>query len=78
VKVLFVGDIVGSPGRAVLGQHLPRRKAAGEIDLCVANGENAAGGFGLTRSVADELFASGVDVITGGNHLWDRDTAAWW
>jgi metallophosphoesterase (TIGR00282 family) len=72
VNILFVGDIIGAPGRLALRSHLPERKAAGEIDLCIANGENAAGGFGLTRKVASELFELGVDVITGGNHIWDK------
>ncbi len=72
MKVLFVGDIVGSAGRLALARELPARRAAGEVDFCVVNGENASGGFGLTREVATELFDLGVDVITGGNHLWDK------
>jgi metallophosphoesterase (TIGR00282 family) len=72
VKVLFVGDIIGSPGRLALSRYLPELKARGEVDCCIVNGENAAGGFGLTREVSTELFDLGVDVITGGNHLWDK------
>jgi metallophosphoesterase (TIGR00282 family) len=71
LKILFVGDIVGSPGRLALGACLPELKAQG-VDVCIVNGENAAGGFGLTRGIAEHLLDSGVDVITGGNHLWDK------
>ncbi len=55
---------------------LPRLRAEWDVDFCIANGENAAAGFGLTRGTADEIFAQGVDVITTGNHLWDRKEAA--
>ncbi|HWQ53203.1 MAG TPA: TIGR00282 family metallophosphoesterase [Bryobacteraceae bacterium] len=70
--ILFVGDIYASAGRRILADHLRDIVAAQHIDLTIANGENAAGGFGITPSVADELFALGVDVITSGNHVWDK------
>lgn len=72
LRVLFVGDIVGSPGRKVLKEFLPSLKEDLRIDVVVANGENAAGGFGLTRGVVDEILSAGVDVITTGNHVWDK------
>ncbi|MDR1665733.1 MAG: TIGR00282 family metallophosphoesterase [Puniceicoccales bacterium] len=75
-KVLFLGDIVGQPGRKIVARYLPELKTLYSPTLVVANGENAAGGFGITRSVAQEIFSSGVDVITLGNHLWDQKSFA--
>jgi len=72
VKILFIGDIVGSPGRKIVHDRLADILAQRSIDLCIANGENAASGFGITPRLAEELFASGIEVITGGNHVWDR------
>ncbi len=72
MKILFVGDIVGSAGRLALARELPALKASGKVDCCVANGENASGGYGLTKDTAHELFDLGVDALTGGNHLWDK------
>ncbi|MGH9711994.1 MAG: TIGR00282 family metallophosphoesterase [Candidatus Acidiferrales bacterium] len=72
MKILFVGDIVGSPGRKIVHDRLADILAQREIDLCIANGENSASGFGITPRLAEEIFASGVEVITGGNHIWDR------
>jgi len=72
VKILFIGDIVGAPGRKIVHERLADILAQRSIDLCIANGENAASGFGITPRLAEELFASGVEVITGGNHIWDR------
>src|SRR5579872_1072918 len=72
MKILFVGDIVGSPGRKIVHDHLADILAQRGIDLCIANGENAASGFGITPRLADELFADGIEVMTGGNHIWDR------
>jgi metallophosphoesterase (TIGR00282 family) len=72
VKILFVGDIVGSPGRKIVHDRLADILAQRGIDLCIANGENSASGFGITPRLAEELFSSGVEVITGGNHIWDR------
>jgi 2',3'-cyclic-nucleotide 2'-phosphodiesterase len=64
--------VVGSPGRETLAKHLPLIREQHHVDLVIANGENAAGGFGLTGQTADEMFASGVDFITSGNHIWDK------
>jgi metallophosphoesterase (TIGR00282 family) len=72
VNLLFIGDIVGKPGREVVTAHLPRLRQSLKLDAVIANGENAAGGFGLTRAVADELFGAGVDVISTGNHWADQ------
>ena len=72
MKLLFLGDVIGRPGRDGLGEHLPALKATLKPDLIIANGENAAGGFGLTRGVAEEFFAMGIDVITTGNHWADQ------
>jgi 2',3'-cyclic-nucleotide 2'-phosphodiesterase len=72
LRILFIGDIVGSPGRKIVHDRLADILAQRSIDLCIANGENAASGFGITPRLAEELFASGVEVLTGGNHIWDR------
>jgi metallophosphoesterase (TIGR00282 family) len=72
VKILFIGDIVGSPGRKIVHDRLADIIVQRKIDLCIANGENAASGFGITPRLAEEIFAAGVEVITGGNHIWDR------
>ena len=71
MRVLFISDVVGSPGRSAL-KALSSLSVRLGVDFCIANGENAAGGFGLTRAIAAEFFSSGVQVITSGNHLWDR------
>jgi metallophosphoesterase (TIGR00282 family) len=70
MKVLFIGDVVGRLGRRTLQALLPTLKQETQANLVVANGENAAGGRGLTLATADELLAAGVDVITSGNHVW--------
>ncbi len=72
MKILFIGDIIGKPGRGAVKKLLPQLIAEHGIDFTVANGENAAGGFGLTQSVVEELFNMGIDVLTSGNHLWDK------
>jgi hypothetical protein len=72
MHLLFIGDIVGRPGRDVVAAELPRLKEALKLDFVVANGENAAGGFGLTRAIADDLFAMGIDCLTTGNHWADQ------
>lgn len=72
MKILFIGDIVGRKGRKVLKEVILRLKEKTNIELCIANGENAAGGFGLTKKIAEEIFSSGVDVITGGNHIFAK------
>jgi hypothetical protein len=72
MHILFIGDIIGRPGREVVANELPRLCDRLRIDFVIANGENAAGGFGLTRKTATELFACGVDVLTTGNHWADQ------
>lgn len=72
MKLLFIGDIVGEPGRRALRLMLPGLREAEALDCVVANGENSAGGNGITPSTAAEIFAAGVDVITSGDHLWDQ------
>ncbi len=72
MRILFIGDIIGRPGRDVVGAELPALKRKLAIDFAIGNGENAAGGFGITRSTANELFAAGVDAITTGNHWADQ------
>jgi metallophosphoesterase (TIGR00282 family) len=72
VNILFVGDVFGSAGRHIVREHLPHVLEHHAVDLLVINGENAAGGFGLTPSLAEELFDLGAHVITTGNHIWDK------
>ena len=72
MKVLFIGDIFGEPGRRVLAKAVPRLVAQRQIDIVIGNGENAAGGFGITPELAEELFDLGLAVITTGNHAWDK------
>jgi hypothetical protein len=71
VRILFIGDIVGEPGRRVVKALVPRLRVELPVDLVIANGENMAGGSGITPRTADEVFSSGVDVITSGDHIWD-------
>ncbi|MEJ0042736.1 MAG: YmdB family metallophosphoesterase [Rhizomicrobium sp.] len=68
MRILFIGDIMGKPGRDVVAAELPRLRQSLGLDLVIANGENAAGGFGLTQAIAREFFATGIDVISTGNH----------
>ncbi len=72
VRLLFIGDIFGSPGRTIVKDRLPGLVKDHQIDLIIANGENAAGGFGITPALVEELFELGIDVITTGNHVWDK------
>ena len=72
VNILFIGDIIGKPGRLALSRELDRLVDRHRVDLVVANGENAAGGFGLTVDTVRELFDLGVSCITSGNHIWDK------
>ena len=72
MNILFISDIVGDPGRRAVKQHLAALRREHSVSLVVANGENAAGGFGITPKISDEIFAMGVDVITTGNHVWDK------
>lgn len=75
LKVLFIGDIVGKPGRTAISAHLHRLVEEKGIDLVIANCENAAGGFGVTEKVASDLFGLGVRIMTSGNHVWDKKEA---
>ena len=72
MKILFLGDVMGRSGRHSLRDHLPQAISDNNIDFVIANGENAAGGFGITESICNELYSYGVNVITTGNHLWDQ------
>ena len=75
MNILFIGDIMGEPGRRVLLKHLSKAIKDYHIDLVVGNGENAAGGFGITPDIAEELFDLGLSAITLGNHAWDKREA---
>ena len=72
MRIIFIGDLVGKPGRQYLQENLPDLKRQVKADLVIANGENAAGGAGITEKVYQEIRKSGVDLITGGNHIWDQ------
>jgi 2',3'-cyclic-nucleotide 2'-phosphodiesterase len=72
VKLLFIGDIVGQPGRRAVAELLPKLREQHALDFVIANGENSAGGSGITPKTAGEIFSAGVDVITSGDHLWDQ------
>jgi metallophosphoesterase (TIGR00282 family) len=72
MKILFIGDIFGRPGRELVRRALPALVEGRGIDLVIANGENAAAGFGITGDIAEALFGYGIDVITTGNHVWDK------
>lgn len=72
MQLLFIGDIVGRPGRRIVAERLDRLIDQHRVDFVVANCENAAAGFGMTADIADQLFDLGVDVLTSGNHIWDK------
>jgi len=72
VRLLFIGDIFGHAGRMIVGDHLADIRSAQGIDVVIANVENSAAGFGITPNVAEELFRYGIDVMTSGNHIWDK------
>jgi len=72
VKILFIGDIFGRPGRTIVKDRLPGLVKKYDADLVIANGENAAAGFGITPPLAEDLFELGIDVLTTGNHVWDK------
>jgi metallophosphoesterase (TIGR00282 family) len=72
MQILFIGDIFGKPGREIVRRALPALVDRHQIDFVVANGENAAAGFGITGDIADTLFGYGIDVMTSGNHIWDK------
>jgi metallophosphoesterase (TIGR00282 family) len=75
VKILFIGDIIGKPGRQAVCRELHRLVDRYLVDLVIANGENAAGGFGITEEIAKDLFACGIHLLTSGNHIWDKKDA---
>ena len=72
MNILIIGDVVGSPGRAIMKKALPYVTRKYDVDYCIANVENAAGGFGVTPEICQEFLAMGVDVMTSGNHIWDK------
>jgi metallophosphoesterase (TIGR00282 family) len=72
MNILFVGDIFASPGRRIVADHLQDIVETNRIDLTIANAENSAGGFGITPAIAEDLLGMGVDVLTSGNHIWDK------
>ena len=75
MRLLFCGDIVGRPGRSAVTRHVPDLRKSLGLDFVIANGENAAGGFGITEKICQDLFDAGVDAVTGGNHMWDQREA---
>jgi metallophosphoesterase (TIGR00282 family) len=75
MRLLFLGDVVGRPGRQAVTEHLPRLRKRWSLDAVIVNGENAAGGFGITEAICDELMAAGADAITLGNHSFDQREA---
>ena len=75
MRILFVGDVVGRSGRTIVYERLPGLVRDWKLDLVVVNGENAAGGFGITESIYHELVDAGADAITLGNHAWDQKEA---
>jgi len=72
LNILFIGDIFGSAGRRIVREHIGHLREAHAVDLVIINAENAAGGFGLTPQIAEEIFDLGADVLTTGNHVWDK------
>jgi 2',3'-cyclic-nucleotide 2'-phosphodiesterase len=72
LRICIIGDIIGKPGRLAVGAVLPELQRERELDLVIANGENVAAGAGLTPSLSEELLGGGIDVITSGNHIWDK------
>lgn len=75
MNLLFIGDIVGQPGRRAVRKHLSKLRSNLKVDVVVANAENAAGGFGITADIAKELLDGGIDVLSNGNHAWDKREA---
>lgn len=72
MRILFLGDVMGRSGRDAVIEALPRLRDRHQLDFVIVNGENAAGGFGITPRIAEDIFAAGADVITTGNHIWDQ------
>lgn len=75
MRILFLGDVVGRSGRKAVKQHLPGLRERYAADFVILNGENAAGGFGITEAICDEFLDAGADVVTTGNHVWDQREA---
>src|SRR6201984_2898005 len=75
MRILFIGDVVGRAGRKVLTERLPGLVSRWKLDLAIVNGENAAGGFGITESIYQEFLDAGADAITLGNHAWNQKEA---
>ena len=75
VNLLFIGDVIGKPGRQAVARELHRLVDRHRVDLVIANGENAAGGFGITEETAKDLFSCGIHLLTSGNHIWDKKEA---
>jgi 2',3'-cyclic-nucleotide 2'-phosphodiesterase len=75
LRILFVGDVVGRAGRTAISEHLPGMVRDWALDLVIVNGENAAGGFGITEAIYQELLDAGADAVTLGNHAWDQREA---
>lgn len=78
MKILMIGDIVGQPGRNLIHTMVPRLRKQLNLDFVIANGENSAGGNGITRATADEILSSEVDLLTSGNHIWDKKEIVDW
>ena len=72
MRILFLGDIVGRAGRDAVILEVPRLRERLAVDFCVVNGENAAGGYGITARICESLYAAGIDALTTGNHVWDQ------
>jgi len=72
LRFLIIGDVIGKPGRKIVGEKLKTIKKTQNIDAVIVNGENSAGGLGITPETTEELLGYGIDVITTGNHVWDK------
>ncbi len=72
MKIMLTGDVIGHPGRQAFREHTPRLREKYGIDVVIVNGENSAGGKGITRRSLDELYHAGADIVTSGNHVWDK------
>src|SRR6059058_5766258 len=75
MRLFFVGDVVGRSGRRIVAERLPGLVSQWKLDFVIVNGENAAGGFGITEAIYQDFIDAGADVITGGNHSWDQKEA---
>jgi 2',3'-cyclic-nucleotide 2'-phosphodiesterase len=75
MRLLFLGDVVGRPGRSIVQEQLPKLRERYRLDFVIINGENAAAGFGITESICNDLLEAGADVVTTGNHVWDQKEA---